>query len=82
MFEQLTIHLETNGGDVAALFGAEQIARATNFQIAHRDFEAAAEAGILFNGANAFARLGEQRGVARQQNICVRLMLVTAHAAA
>ena len=44
LFEELAIKLETDGGDVAALLRAEQVARAANFQVAHGDFKAAAEA--------------------------------------
>ena len=62
--------------------GAEQIARAANFEVAHGDFEAAAERGVLFDGADAFAGVGEQAGVARQQQISVGLVFVAAHAAA
>ena len=67
---------------MAALFRAEQVARAANFQVAHGDFEAAAERGVLLHGADAFAHVGQQPRVARQQQIRVGLVLVAAHAPA
>ena len=82
MLEQLAIEFKSDGGDVAALFRAEQISRAANFQIAHGDLETAAERGVLLHGADAFAHVGEQARVARQQQIRVGLMLVTPDAPA
>ena len=37
LLEQLTIQIETNRHDVAALRGAENTARAANFEISHGD---------------------------------------------
>ena len=82
LFEQLAVKLEANRHDMAALFRAEQVARAANFQVAHGDFEAAAQHGVLLDGADPFPGVGEQTGVARQQQVGIRLMLVTANASA
>src|ERR1035441_7694505 len=67
---------------MAALLGAEQVARAPNFQVAHGDLEAAAERRVLLDGAQALADVGEETPVPRQQQIRVGLVLVTANPAA
>ena len=77
MLEQLAVKLETDGGDVAALFRAEQIAGAADLKVAHGNFKPAAQRGILPDGADAFAHIGEQAYVARQQQIGIGLVLVT-----
>ena len=59
LFEQLAVQFETHCGDVAALFRAEQVARAANFQIAHGNFEAAAEGRVLLDGADPLAGVGQ-----------------------
>ena len=82
LFEELAVKLKADGGDVAALFGAEQVAGAADFQVAHGDAEAAAQGGILFDGAEALAGLHQQAGMAGQQQVGVGLVLVTAHPAA
>jgi len=64
---------------MAALFRAEQVARAADFEVAHGDFEAAAERGVLPDGADPLAHIGQQAGVARQQQVSVSLVLVTPH---
>src|SRR5204862_3794690 len=55
LLEQLAVELEADRRDVPALLRAEQIAGAANFQVAHRDFEAAAQRGVLLDGADALA---------------------------
>ena len=42
LLQKLTVKIEPNGDDVAALGGAEDAARAANFEVAHRDPEARA----------------------------------------
>ena len=79
MFEELAIQLEADGGDVAALFGAQEVARATNLEVAHGDFEAAAEGGVLPDGGEPFADVGEEPAVAGQEQVGVGLVLVAAH---
>ena len=51
LFEQLTVEFKAHRGDVAALLCAEQIACATDFQIAHGDLKAAAQGRVLLDGA-------------------------------
>jgi len=77
LLEQLAVKLETDGGDVAALFRAEQIAGAADLKVAHGNFKPAAKRGVLPDGADAFAHVGQQARVARQQQIRIGLVLVT-----
>ena len=82
LLEQLAVELEADRRDMAALLRAEQVAGAADFQVAHGDFEAAAERGVLLDRAEALAHVGEEPAVARQQQVGVGLVLVAAHAAA
>src|SRR2546429_3667156 len=50
LLEQLAVEFEADGGDVAALLRPEEVSRASDFEIAHGDFESAAEGGVLFYG--------------------------------
>src|SRR5947207_3237945 len=67
---------------MAALFGAEEVAGAADFQIAHGDFETAAQGGVLLDGTEAFANVGEQCRMAREQEVGISLVLVPADATA
>src|ERR1035437_9264998 len=80
--EQLAVEVEADGGDVAALFRTEDVARAANLQVAHRDFEPAAEGRVLLDRADPFARALDEVYMARQKNVSVRLVFVAADAAA
>src|SRR5205823_494083 len=82
LLEELAIKIETDGGDVAALLCTQEIARAPNFQVAHGDFKTAAEARVLFDRADALPDVAEQACVAREKEIRVGLVFVTAHPAA
>ena len=82
MLEQLAVKLEAHRRDVPALFRAEHVACAADFQVAHGHLEAAAERGILLDGADAFAHVGEEAGVARNEQVGVGLVLVAPDAAA
>src|ERR1017187_7340144 len=82
LLEQLAVEFKPDGGDVAALFRTEKISRAANLQIAHGNFESAAERGVLLHRADAFAHVGEQARMARQEQIRISLMLVAPNAAA
>ena len=42
-FKELAVHLVADGGNVAALLGTEDVARAADLQVAHGDLEAGAE---------------------------------------
>ena len=82
LLEQLAVKLEADGGDVAALLCAEDVARAANLEVAHGDLESAAELRVLLERADALAGVVEQRGVAWQNQIGKSLVLVTPDAAA
>src|SRR5581483_1279276 len=82
LFEKLAIKLEPDRRDVPALFWAKEVSRPADFEIAHGDSETAAQARVLFDGANAFARIDQQAGVPRKKEIGVGLVFVTSHAAA
>ena len=82
MLEQLTVQFEPDCSDVPALFGPQQITSPTDLQIAHGDFESAAETGVLLDGTDAFACVGQQRRMARQQHVGIRLMFIATHATA
>src|SRR3977135_658976 len=73
--------MESDRSDVSALLRAEQIARAANLQVPHRDFEAAAEGGVLFDGADALAGIGQQTGMARARPGGISQRLVAANPA-
>ena len=82
LLEELAVQFESDGGDVAALLRAEEIAGSTDFQVAHGNFEPAAEGGVLLDGAEAFANVREQSGVAWKEEVSIGLVFVTAHPAA
>lgn len=64
--QQLAVELEADGGDMAALLGAEQVAGAADFKVAHGYFEAAAQLGVLLDGRRAFAGVGGAEGIRRE----------------
>src|ERR1043166_9604966 len=67
---------------MAALLGAKKVARTANLQVAHGNLKATAKRRVLLNRAEPFAHIREQAGVAWQQQIRVRLVLIAAHPAA
>ena len=50
LVEQLAVQLVADGGDVAALLGAEDVARPADLQVAHGDAEAGPEVGVFLDG--------------------------------
>ena len=68
LVEHLHVQLEAEGGDVAGLLVAEQVAGAADLQVAHGDLEAGAQLGVVAERAEALGRLlGEGRGAGVQQ---------------
>ena len=67
---------------MAALLGAQQVPGAADFQVAHGNLEAAAQRRILLDRAEPLAHVCYQSPVARQEQVGIGLMLVTAHAPA
>ena len=55
--DHLHVEVETDRGDVARLLGAEQVARAADLEVAHRDLEAGTEVGELADRLQPFVRL-------------------------
>ena len=82
LLEQLAIKIEADRDDVAALRGAENVARAANLQIAHGDVKAGAERAVLLDRVDPFARRADRHHLARQQEIGIGLVLGAADAAA
>jgi len=66
--------MESHSGDMAALPGAQQIARAANLQIAHGDRHPRAQVGLLADRVEAGARVGRQAAPARMEEIGVGLL--------
>ena len=66
--QQLDVELEAERGDVPGLLRAEQLARAADLEVAHRDREAGAELGVVGERRQPRARLRRQlRGVRIEQ---------------
>ena len=80
LIEHRRIRGETDADHIAVLFTAEQIPRAANFQIAHRDFKAGAEFGEFPNRVQAFFRRLIHNLIRTVQKIRERVALRTPHA--
>ena len=59
-FQELDVQLESDRRHVAGLLGAEQVARAADLEVAHRDGEAAPELGVIGEGGEPRPRLRRQ----------------------
>ncbi len=71
LFEQLGVHLETDGGDLPGLVGAEQVAGAAQLQVVAGDAESGAELGQFLQYPQPFARLVGQASLAGDQQVGV-----------
>ena len=58
---QLAVQLIPDGVDVAALFGAENITGAADFQITQGNAKTGAQLGIFFDGLESFGGDGINR---------------------
>ena len=67
---------------MAGLLGAEDIARAANFQIAQGDAETRAEFGVFLDGLEPLCGDRRDRPIFRQEHIGIRAVLVPPDAAA
>ena len=65
--DELAVEIEADGRDVPGLRATEQVAGATDLQVAHRDLEARAELGELTDRLQPLVGLFAQRVVARVQ---------------
>ena len=79
LFEQLTVEIKPDGGDVSALLGSQQIACTSNLQIPHRNLESASKFGVLFHRTQPLARIGQQPCVPWQKQVGVCLVFVAPH---
>ena len=77
--EQLDVELEPERRDMARLLGAQEVARAADLEVAHRDREAGAELGVVGKGREAGARFRRQLGRVRIEEVGVRQLVGAAH---
>ena len=80
MAQELAVEVETDGGHVAGLFGAEEGAGAANLKVAHGDAEAAAEGGVLADGIETLAGIASGDGIAGEEKEGVSLAIGTSDA--
>ena len=80
--DHLDVEVEADRGDVTRLLGAEQVARAADLEVAHRDLEAGTEVGELADRLQALVRLLGERTIARIQEVRVRALPAPADPAA
>ena len=78
----LDVEVEADRGDVTRLLGAEQVARAADLEVAHRDLETRTEIGELADRLQPFVRLLGERAVGRVQQVRVRALTAASDAAA
>src|SRR4051794_25214985 len=72
LLEHLRVHLEADGGDLAGLLAAEDVARAADLEVLGGDAEAGAEVGELLDGGQALACVRAQHAVAGDEKIAER----------
>src|SRR5947209_1906534 len=82
LLEELRVELESDGGHVAVLLGAEDVPRPADLEVVHRDLESGAELARLEHGLETLARVLGQVLVARVEEVGVRLLGAPPHAAA
>jgi len=80
--EHLSVQLEADGFDVAALLAAEHVASAAEFEVEGGDFESGTEVGKFFECGEAAARDGGELDFRRQHEIGVGAAAGAAHASA
>ncbi len=78
----LDVEVVADRGDVAGLVGAEQVARAADLEVAHRDLEPRAELGLLADRPQPLVGLLGQHPVARVEQVRVRALAGPPDAAA
>ena len=80
LIKNLLICLVSQVGDETALFGAKQIAGATDIEVLHGDVDARAQVGEVFESLKSAATLGIECREWRCQQVAERLAIATAHA--
>ena len=71
--QQLAGEAEADGGDVAGLLAAEQVAGTAQLQVTHGEVEAAAQRTVAPNRGKALARIAVHESLGRQEQIGVAL---------
>src|SRR5205823_8512779 len=71
LFHELGVEIEAHRGDVPALVGTEEIARAADLQIVRGDLEARAQLGELLQDLKALLRLAGDRAPRRYEHISI-----------
>ena len=82
IFQELAIQLIADGGNVAALLRAQDVAGPADFQVAHGNLEAGPQLGEFLNRLEAARGLRRDRPVAVEQHVGVSPMLESSDAAA
>ena len=82
LFEQLAVEIETHGSNMAALFNAQDVARAADFQVAQRELEARTEVRVAADRGKTLSGIFRQHTHRRQQQIRVGLAMMPADTAA
>ena len=59
---------------MSALLGSEEVPRAADLEVAHREVEARTQLLQFLDGADPRARIGVERAVARDQKVTIRLV--------
>ena len=80
--DHLDVEVEADRGDVTRLLGAEQVARAADLEVAHRDLETGTEVGELADRLQPLVRLFGERAIGRIEEVRVRALPAAADAAA
>ena len=76
------VGLETNVGDKPALLGTQQVARAADVEILHRNVEPRPQVGELLDGPQTPPCIGRQQFVGRRQQVAIGLAIRPPHTAA
>ena len=79
--DHLAVEVEADGGDVAALLAAEEVAGAPDLEVTHGDLEAGAEVGELAERLEPFVGLLRQHPVLGVEQVGVGPLPGPAHPA-
>ena len=79
--QHFCVQLITDRIDLTALFATQQVARATQFQVAHRQLEACAQLGVFLQSVQALSSIAAEFAVRGGHEIGVGLTRETADAA-
>ena len=78
---QLDVEVVPDGGDVARLVGAEQVARAADLEVAHGDLESGSELGVLADRPQPLVGLLAEHPVGRMEEVRVGALPAATHPA-